>query len=704
MGIMTKLRDKTHIILIILVLAFIATIVFEWGMNYLGMKGEQGGTPLGSVNGKDIGVTDFESRVQFAVDQQKQQSGDDPDESVVQMIRDQVWDQMVTEILAQQEMERLGIKVTNQEILNWVYNSPQTLPDQIKRNFVDSTGQFNTAMYQQALATKTPEVTKFWSQVEDYLKQMLLSQKLQSVITSSVRVSEGDVMQKYKDENVSASFNYVFFDANSVPDAQIQVTDDELKAYYEKNKDDFKSEEGVKLKYVLFSDAPTLEDTTSTIKQLKGLTKELKKFDPKDSISVSFVNTNSAAKFEDKFVKPTELSPEVAAALFNMKKDSIPDVIKAQDGYHLIRLLDTKDTDQVFVNASHILISFGTDTNAAKVKADEIYKRIKAGEDFGTIASQLSDDPGSKVKNGNLGWFTKGSMVSEFENAAMTSNIGEVQAPVKSKFGFHIIKVLDRQKKLFKIADIKKLVKTSAKTKDAVRKRAEDFTFVTRKSNFDEETQKLNLKAVDVPPITKTSFVPGAGQNKAVTNFAFNEKKGNISDPIKIQGGYAVYLITEKIPAGFSNFEEIKVTAVTPKLRIEKKLDIIKQQAADMRARITGNDLNSLKTVNPQVNIQTADSFTVAKPNPSIGNDFDFNNIVFKLQNGQLSDPIRTAKGYYIVQMKSIIAFDQSKYAAQSDAIRTALVNQKKQSIVQEWITDLKDRATVVDNRDRFFR
>ncbi len=533
---------------------------------------------------------------------------------------------------------------------------------------------------------------------------MLLSQKLQSVITSSVRVSEGDVLQKYKDENLTASFNYVFFDANSVPDAQIQVTDDELKAYYEKNKDDFKSEEGAKLKYVLFSDSPTLEDTASTIKQLKGLTKELKKFDQKDSISISIINSNSQAKFEDKFVKPTELSAEVAAILLNMKKDSISDVIKAQDGYHMIRLLDTKDTDQVFVNASHILINFGTDTNAAKVKADEIYKRIKAGEDFGTIASQVSDDPGSKVKNGNLGWFTKGSMVSEFENASMTGNIGEVQAPIKSKFGFHIIKVLDRQKKLFKIADIKKVVTTSAKTKDAVRKRAEDFAFVTRKGNFDEETQKLNLKAIDIPPITKTSFVPGAGQNKTVTNFAFNEQKGSISDPIKIQGGYAIYMVTDKIPAGFSKFEDIKVTAVTPKLRLEKKLDIIKQQAADTRAKITGNDLNSLKSVNPQLNIQTADSFSVAKPNPLIGSDFDFNNVVFKLQNGQLSDPIRTSKGYYIVQMKNITVFDQNKYTAQSDAIRTALITQKKQSIVQEWITDLKDRATIVDNRDKFFR
>ena len=152
MGLMNKLRDKTHIILIILIIAFLATIVFEWGMDYLGVRGGQV-TELGSVNGQEIKYTDYESQVNFAIGQQRQQTGEDPDENLVKMIRDQVWDQMVSQILAEQEIKRLGITVTNQEILNWVYNSPQTLPDVIKRNFVDSTGQFNNAVYQQALTT-----------------------------------------------------------------------------------------------------------------------------------------------------------------------------------------------------------------------------------------------------------------------------------------------------------------------------------------------------------------------------------------------------------------------------------------------------------------------------------------------------------------------------------------------------------------------
>jgi parvulin-like peptidyl-prolyl isomerase len=338
------------------------------------------------------------------------------------------------------------------------------------------------------------------------------------------------------------------------------------------------------------------------------------------------------------------------------------------------------------------------------VKIEQIYQRLKAGEDFVTIASQLSEDPGSKMKGGSLGWFTKGAMVKEFEDACMNGKVGEIQAPIKTQFGFHIIKVNAREKRLFRLVDIKKTVKASTKTIDAVRKRAEDFVYITRKGNYEEEAQKINMKPVEIPPITKTSYVPGVGQSKALVIFAFKESKGSISDPIKIQQGYAVYLITDKIPAGYITFDSLKSNALTQKVKLEKKLDVMKQQSIDIRNKITNNDINSLKAFNPQIVINNADSISVAKPNPQIGNDFDFDNAVFKLQNGQISDPIRTARGYYIVQMRSITPFDQNKFMAQSETIKTTLINAKKQSIVQDWIAALKEKASIVDNRDKFFR
>lgn len=703
MGLMNKLRDKTHIILIILILAFLATIIFEWGMDYMGMRGGEGGPEFGKVNGQEIKLTDFEQQVNFAIEQQRQQTGQDPDEQLIGMIREQVWDQMVTQALVEQEINRLGIKVTNQEILNWVYNSPLTLPDAIKRNFVDSTGQFNMAVYQQALATKTPEVTQFWSQVEEYLKQMLLQQKLQSVITGTVRVSENEVMQKYKDDNLKANVDYLFLDVNNVQDNQVQVTEDDLKAYYDKNKYDFARDESAKLRYVIFSDAATMDDTLRTQKELKAMSKDLRSVNPTDSLTwVSLIQNGGS--YQNRFMKANEIIPEVSDYLFSAAKDSISDVIVGTDGYHVVRLIDTRDGDQNFVAASHILISFGTDTNAAKQKAEQLFQRIKGGEDFVKLAAENSDDPSNKFLGGKLGWFTKGAMVKEFEDASMNANVGDVVGPVKTQFGYHIIKVTGKSNKEFKYADLKKMVTASGKTKDAARKKAEDFAFITKKGNMDEEARKLGIQIVEIPTlITMDAMVPGALQNKVVNNFAMHNDKGTISDPIKVQNGFAVYLIADKFPAGYTPFEEIKATSLTNIVKQQKKLDILRQQAIDLKGQSAGS-IMSLKAGNPNLSIQSADSISASKPPPMVGNDPEFNSAVFKLQAGQMSDPIRTNRGYYIVQVKAIDQFDNNKFQADYNTIRTQIAAQKKQTIVQDWIAELKKNAKIVDNRDKYFR
>lgn len=701
MGLMNKLRDKTHIILIILVVAFVLTIIFEWGMDYLSTQGSQN-IVFGSVNGEEISSKDFEAQVQTFIDQQRQQSGQDPDESLIAMIRNQVWDQFVSQKLIDQQIKKLGIEVSDKEILDWVYNSPQTLPDEVQRNFIDSTGVFNIGLYQQVLANKSPEAQQFWSQVEQFLKQRLLISKLEGLITSTVRVTEGQVLQKFKDDNIQASFNYVFFDAASVPDNQVQPTEEELRSYYDKHKEDYIRENSVKLKYALFSDSPTIDDSVQTEKQLRAFIKDLKKLNPEDSTTFGVVNDNSTSKYTNTFLKPSEYSTEIANFLYSAKKDSVSDVIKSADGYAIVRMIDSKDGEDTYVKASHILINFGTDTNAAKTKADQILAMLNKGEDFGKVASEQSDDPGSKVKGGDLGWFTKGAMVKEFEEACFNSPLGGITGPIKSQFGFHIIKVFDKQKKLFNAAIIKKTVKASGRTKEAALKRANDFVYVSKKGNFEEEAAKINLKLLDIPSVSKGSFIPGAGNNPGINKWALDNSKGSISEPFKIQNGYAVYFVVEQIPSGFLSFDETKQTVLMPAVMLEKKLEILKKAAEEIKTKIAGNDINSLRSITPPVNVVGVDSVSISKPAPAIGTDHDFNYVVFKMANGQISEPIRTQKGYYIVQMRNITPFDQAKYAQESAKIHQELLASKKQAAFQEWLTDLKEKAVIVDNREKY--
>ncbi len=204
-GIMNKMRDKMPYIIVFLIIAFVGLIVFEWGMNYLGMRGGDM-VIFGSVNGEEITYQEYEQALQQQLEMMRQQNGGkDVDDATLEQIKEQVWNQLVQQKLTKQEIDRLGITVSDNEILDFIYNRPDQLPEAIRRNFIDSTGVFNMEFYQQALGMKTKEATQFWNQVEIYMREVLLSDKLQNYITASVIVPEEDVIQKYKDDNIKAS-------------------------------------------------------------------------------------------------------------------------------------------------------------------------------------------------------------------------------------------------------------------------------------------------------------------------------------------------------------------------------------------------------------------------------------------------------------------------------------------------------------------
>ena len=165
-----------------------------------------------------------------------------------------------------------------------------------------------------------------------------------------------------------------------------------------------------------------------------------------------------------------------------------------------------------------------------------------------------------------------------------------------------------------------------------------------------------------------------------------------------------IYYIVGKKPAGYMNFDDIKENSVAQFVRLQKKLELLKQRADEMRAKVVNNDLSSLKQENPDMEIHSVDSFSVSKPDPAIGGDYDFEYELFKLKDGQLSEPIKTNKGYYLVHMLHITPFDPKKYDSEKDSIRTTMLEAKKQSITAQWISDLKEHADIVDNRDKYFR
>ncbi|MEO6694898.1 MAG: peptidylprolyl isomerase [Ignavibacteria bacterium] len=703
-GIMNKMRDKMPLIIIILIIAFLVTIVFEWGMNYMGMGGQT--DAFASINKQEITYQEFERIVQQQIEQSRQQNqGKDVTDAQVKQIRDQVWTSLINQTLTKQAIDKYGIKVSDKEILDWIYNRPESLPEPIKKNFMDSTGVFNAGFYQQALNMKTKEATQFWGQVENYIRETLLSEKLQAVLSEGVVVSEGDILEKYRDDNILANFNYVLLDLNTITDStQFAVTDGDLKKYFEDNKLDFKQNEGVKLKYVIFPDVASAEDSAQIRKQMESFQKQMKAANLEDSSIIQLMEGNSSTSWNSEFQKSNAFEVPVQNFLFNANVGDVSDVIIGEDGYQVLKLLGVKPSEELYVNAAHILIKIENDTAAAKKKADDLYARLKNGEDIGKLALEFSDDPSKAQNSGNLGWFTKGAMVKEFDDAAFNSNVGDLVGPVKSRYGFHVIKVLGKEKKEFQVAQMMRPVAPTSRSKQLAEKNAQDFYEQITKNgqNMDSLAKKQNLQVQISPEIQRDGTVPGAGQDKSLIKYFFDNKVNSISEPVKSEAGYALYESVLKLSAGYQNFDSVKTTIIKPKVINEKKYKILLGIANDLEGKITNGDINSLKNIAPQYTYEIADSFAVSKPNKTIGQDYALGTAVFNMKAGEISKPIKGSKGYYIVKVNSITEFNEADYVLKAPDIKKNLLTNKKQQIVSEWLTRMQAEAEIVDNRSKY--
>ena len=704
-GIMNKMRDKMPIIIIFLIVAFLGTIIFEWGMNYLGMRGEN--IVFAKINGEVVTDKEFKTMLDRQIEGMRQQNGGkDVDDQTMEQLKEQVWNTMVSQKLLEQEIKRLKIQTTDQEILDWVYNRPETLPDWLKKFFTDSTNVFRTDMMFQTLQNKKPEIVQAWTQIEQDLKKQLEYDKIQSFVTSSVTVSEGEVLQKYKDDNIIAKFDYTFLDPATITDTSFNVcTNDELKKYYDENKIKFKQEEAVKMKYVVFPEFASYEDSASVKKLFETIILSgLKTNELQDSSLIKFVNENSSAAFSDQFQKPSAFQKNELNFLFTAKAGDVSPVIIDQDAYKAVRLLETKEGDETYVNAFHILLKVqGTDTAGAKKKAEDVIKRIKGGEDFKKVAAEVSEDPSAKQNNGDLGWFGKGAMVKEFEDASLNASVGAIVGPVKTSFGFHIIKVVDKSKKEFKVAEVKKPVAVSEMTRNNIRKVAKDFyTDLDNGGNIDTLAKLFNVLVQNTNEVGKDGMIPGAGQNKAILNFAFKSKINKVLEPVKIQGGFGVYKLIEKIPEGYKNFDSVKSSAIKPIVVMEKKMNYLMGVANEMKSKIMNGDIFGLKNTYGQYVYESADSVTVSKPFSKIGNDYSFSNVLFTMNNSDISAPIKGTKGVYIVKMINITPYADADYAAKREGIFKQLLQNKQGSMFQDWLTTLKNNADIVDNRNLF--
>jgi len=652
---------------------------------------------VGSVNGEKISYQEFSDMLEQYRQYQQQQTGQEIPESQMDMLRDNVWESLVSQKLIAQKIEEFGIKVTNDEIKD-VLLGPNP-PASVTRFFTDSLGNFNRQAYESAIFN--PQNKEAMKQVEEQVRQQLLQQKLQNTVTASVMVSESDIKQKFVEQSTKISADYIFIDANTIPEAQIKVTDSEIENYYNKHKEDYKIEEQRKLKYVLFKKEASKSDTSEIKDNLTAIVNKMKS----DTSSFkSHVNIYSEQPYSKDTVELTRIPQGAQDAITKAAKGSIIGPLATTEGFIVYKINDVLTSKNPIVRASHILIPLGSnkDDNSEAMK---IYDRIIKGESFESAAKNFSKDPGSAAKGGDLGWFGKGAMVKEFENACFSGTIGQVQKPVKTQFGWHIIKVTGKSDKKFVVEKIVNKIQPSATTVDKLNENANDFAYIADKDGFEKVAKEFNYNVIETTPfIEKASAVPGLGVNKAIVVFAFENGVGDISPVFRVPLGYTVVTVSEQIKEGYKALEEVK-EQVKPLVMMEKKIAKSLKIAKEIRSKLNGTpDFQIAKQVFPSARVDTANNFSPTGFVPNLGREFAFTNKVMETEINKISDAFTGTRGSFIVKVKSRTPFDKTAYSLQRNSLRDNLFSQKKGQIFNQWLAQVKEESNIVDERHLFFR
>ena len=699
MGVMNFLRERMGKILVIVIggalLLFIISFASQIGSSFL--KGDQ--NKIGEVDGEKLTYQDFQK--QF--DQAKQQSGQQAlSGQFTAYLQDMVWNQQVSQIILNKEIDKLGLVVSPDETASLVNGNE---PDQqIVQYFGDpKTGKVDKAKLsnfeQNMKAAKADDPTRL--QWESFLQQLTknrLAQKFISLSTNGLYVNSLDAQDDYTNRNKLANFKYVSLDYASIPDNKVTLTDDDYQSYYDEHKSQFKNKDETRtFDYVAFDAAPSKEDSAAVKSDVEKLLPQLKA-STDDSL---FVQVNAETKTALSFKKKGQTGDaKLDSVLFDQPKGSVYGPYLAGGSYKIAKLVDTK-TGPDSVKARHILIKTGAGgIAAAQAKADSIKKVIESGKtSFADLAKLYSADPGSGEKGGELGFFGRGMMVPPFEDAAFTGRKG-LLTTVVSQFGVHIIEIEDQKgsSKVAEYAVVDKPIVPSSKTQTVAYSKAQAFLGKLTKDNFDAEVkaERFTKKtATDVQPLAAS--LPGLDNARELVRWAFKADKGDLGDQVFEAGNqYIVPVLTLIKPKGTLPLDAVK-KQIEPAVRnhVKAKELIAKLQAAASGA---GNiDQVAQKAGSKVVPVQNIVFSNPVIPGAAL--EYKVVGTIFGSKPNKLSAPVEGEHGVYVFELDNFInAPSQNNAVRERTQIAQALFQRSQGAIFEA----LKDKANVKDYRAKF--
>lgn len=597
---MRQLRESTKFVMIIVTFAFVGLMVFEWGMDFSGQTATGGQTTaLGRVNGVEITVDAYQRQYQSLLEQAQQQAPEGLSDEQLDRIEQQAWEDVVNMTLLREEAEDRGIGVGDTELIEYIKFNPP--PDMVDLPAFQTEGRFDLQKYQQALAD--PALSQTWAQYERRMRQTLPIMRLQEQVVAGVTITEAELQQAYRERNERARIAYLYLDPEIlVPADEVSVTDEEVRRYYEANKQDYRRAESAEIRYVVFRPEVTAEDSLKV------------------------------AAFADSLAEQAR----------------------------------------------------------------------REGVEFADLAEDHSDDPLTTQQGGDLGWVRLDAMAPSIAAALRSGEPGEVLDPIQTPFGWHVLKIEDRQTQegetRVRARQILLEVGPSSEARQAAREAAREFSLAAgEEGSFESAAQERGLEVHDPPVFEKSMVIPGLGPAPDLVDFVFDNPAGAVSGPLEQDDALHVVRVDRRYPAGYVSLDRVE-SDIRARIQRQKRLDETRRMAPEIADVVREEGLEAAAR-RYGLEVRTSNWFTRINDVPGVGSGTPVSGAAFGLSEGQTAGPIETDRGLYFLRVLEKEPIDPQAYQREAPQILADIRREKLQRIFNSWFEGLRERAEIVDNR-----
>ncbi|MGD9106167.1 MAG: SurA N-terminal domain-containing protein [Desulfobacterales bacterium] len=618
------MRQQAGNWLIKVLLGAIVIVFIFWGVG--SFRAQRGGR-VALINGDQITLDEYREAYNNLIERLRNRFGNNLNEDMIKMLRvkEQALNQLIDNKLLVQEARRFKFRVSNKELAHAI----------MQIEAFQRAGVFDNRMYQNVLSRlrMTPE------EFEIAQREAMLIERVTDLITNSVKVSDSEVKEWINWAHASVNIDFVRFDSNKYKD--IKPSSEEIKAFYEKHKENYKTDSMVKVRYLHFAPDSYRSEVSISEEELQGYFNE------------------------------------------NQEEFNTPKTVEAR---HILLKVDQNAAPE--------------DIEKARKKALDILKMAREGKKFDKLAKEYSEGP-TRDRGGYLGTFKREAMVRPFADKAFSMKAGEISEPVRTRFGWHIINVekvneasslsFDQAKKKIQ----KKLIEDKAK--NLAYDEAEAISDVSFEGDdLLNSAKQRNLKILTTDFFTKKGPEKGIKNRAKFASIAFNLSVMEITDIQEFEDGYYILQMIEKIPEKIPELKQVE-EKVRVDLIQEKQEAKAKEDATTFLADLKSG--KSMITESKPFNLTptTTGFFKRNDSIPKIGSDREVSKAAFQLtpEKKLPEKPIKGTKGYYVIQLRDRKTPEFDEIDKEKTFVKQKLLKQKKTRVFDAFLAQIRSNSEI---------